>query len=342
VKLRTEVCDTLEKINRNQWNELVVNLRLSSFFHQYEWLKAIEEGLDVRPRHIVVYEGENIVGCMPNFIISIKKTPFNALVSIEPGYGGLLIRKHQKKILSSLFNGVSRISKDDNVISHIIRTLDLKYAQYSIFFEGKGYRPNLESCRFEIQLSKGWERIQSDMDKKRRYNLKKGRLGNYEIEDEEITEYNVMRFYQVYKQVMNSVGGTIYPIDFFKSLTKLLKNRLKLFTFEVKGEYCGGFLHFLDESKFIVHHFFGAVKEDCFKHYPNELLHEFSIKWGIENNYEKYDFGATSLNFTNGLFKFKEGFGGKMIPILSWEKGYSTLRWKLYRKMRQMYRSLKT
>ena len=72
------------------------------------------------------------------------------------------------------------------------------------------------------------------------------------------------------------------------------------------------------------------------------MLHTHAIKWGIENNYEKYDFGNTESIFTNGLFKFKQEFGGKVVPTLEWEKNYSKLGGNIFKIGRYLYKKSRT
>lgn len=338
--MKTAVYDTIENIDRNQWNNFVRKSELGCFFHLYEWLKAVEDGLDMKPRHIIVFKGGAIIGCMPNFIAGIEKLPFKRMVSIRPGYGGPLIATQEKEVFDLMLKEVSRIC-GGNVISHLISTSDFGYTRYGAYLEEKGYHPRLTGCTFKLELKGKWDDIQANMDKGRRYNLKKGHSIKHKIIDLDINEKNLRKFYDMYKRVMNRVGGRPYPFVFFKNLKKFLKDYLKLFTIEMEDQYCGGYLHFLDKKNLSILHFFGAVKENCFKHYPNELLHEFSIKWGLKNKFKHYDFGGTPALFSHGLFKFKQEFGGQVIPTLSWEKGYSKLRWNLFKLGRRFHKKVR-
>ena len=66
--LKVEIIDTISNINKNKWNNLVEQSKLGSFFHRYEWLKAIEDEMGLEPRHIVVTKDEYPIGVFPNFI----------------------------------------------------------------------------------------------------------------------------------------------------------------------------------------------------------------------------------------------------------------------------------
>lgn len=55
-----------------------------------------------------------------------------------------------------------------------------------------------------------------------------------------------------------------------------------------------------------MHHLFGSVLKECFKYNACELLHERTIKWGIENGYTEYNFSGSTADFRGGTFRFKE------------------------------------
>ena len=82
--LKVEIIDAISNINKNKWNNLVEQSKLGSFFHRYEWLKAIEDELGLEPRHILVTKDENFVGVFSNFIQKIPKAPIRKLFSVEP------------------------------------------------------------------------------------------------------------------------------------------------------------------------------------------------------------------------------------------------------------------
>ncbi len=104
----------------------------------------------------------------------------------------------------------------------------------------------------------------------------------------------------------------------------------------IAADVFNGFLELLDEKRSSVHGFFAAVPSEYFDDHASELLYDRAIRWGIENGYETYDFGSTNSSFENGVFRFKEGFGGRIVPILVWERGCSVL-WKLVKTGRSLY-----
>ncbi len=332
--------ETIDSVNRNQWNHVVKQAPHGSVFHRYEWLEAIEMGTTHTPKHAVVYKKDNLVGIFPNVVSSIGNTPFRRLTSIEPGFGGPLVTTDEEASLTLLFDQIQAIC-DREVITHLFQPVDPEAVRYQSTFDTLGYRPTVASCRFEVDLRKGWETILADMESSRRRAIQNADTETADVIDEELTRETMERFYTRYQSVMDRLEETPYPRSFFLALLEM-RDRLKLFSLSVDGETRGMLLYLLDDEQSAVHYFFSGVTESDFEYDASELLHEREINWGIENGYETYDFGATRADYSHGLFKFKAKFGGEVVPIVSWEKGYSRALWPLFRTGRQLYQRYTT
>lgn len=328
------VVNTIRAVDQSEWNAVVDRSTCGSVFHRYEWLNAIEKGLGHTPKHFVVTKDGNYIGLCPNFVVPIQKTPFKRLSSSYPGFGGPVFTTDVDDSLSLLMDVVPNHCRGKTVV-HQIRGLDMKYMRYNNYLQSEGYQPYRRECRFVLDLTRGYDEILNGMSRSRRRGIEQGQDTDYEIVEEKLTRENIERFHRVYEQVMDRVGGDAYPLAFFKQLLEM-RSQLLLLTIRVDGEYAGGFLELLDEKRSSVHGFFAAVPREYFDDHASELLYDHVLQWGIDNGYETYDFGSTNSNFQNGVFRFKEGFGGRIVPILVWERGCSPL-WKLLKAGRSLY-----
>nr|WP_306053538.1 GNAT family N-acetyltransferase [Natronococcus sp. AD5] len=328
------VIDSIEEMSKSQWNEVVDRASNGSVFHRYEWLEAVERGLEYTPKHMVVSKDGNTIGIFPNFVVDIPMIPFRRLCSSYPGFGGPAITTDTNESLSLMVETIPELCTGRTIV-HEIRTCNADYLRYGDFLRSKGYRPARLKGRFLLHLDKGYDEIFAGMSKSRRKGIEKGRKTDYEIVEEELTRANVRRFHRVYERHMNQVGGDAYPMAFFEKLLEI-KSRLLLLTLRIEGEYAGGFLELLDDEQSAVHGFFAAVPEEYYEYYASELLYDHVIRWAIEHGYETYDFGGASGDFEDGVFRFKEGFGGRLVPNLYWERG-SGLGWKLAKIGRSLY-----
>ncbi|RQG91322.1 GNAT family N-acetyltransferase [Natrarchaeobius halalkaliphilus] len=310
--------ESIEAVNRNQWNNVVDQSDLSCVTHRYEWLRAIESGLEYEPRHLIVSKGGNPIAVFPNFVTELGR--INRLSSIRPGYGGPVTMTDEETALELLLDSVGELCTG-RILFNEIRTYDQNYVRYHDLLEQRGYRPTILSCRFTLDLSRGWDDLFEGMDGKRRRGIRRGHDYDFDVVEEELTERTLSVFYTDYAAVADRVGLPKQPRSFFGEL-RAFDERIALFSLRVDGERQGMYMYLLDDEQSALQHLFTAVTEDHFEYHAPELLHEHAIRWGIEEGYETYELRGSPPDFRNGVFRFKEYFGAETIPLLVYERGY--------------------
>lgn len=335
------IYDSINEVSENQWNNVVKQSDRGSVFHRAGWLRTVEESLDSTARHFVIEKGGNPIALIPNFVKPIgfpsslaplaDRVDAERLTSIEPGFGGPLFVGSERSNFDLMFDHADRLFADDALVNHRVKTVSDGFVRYLRPFADYGYRVRTTTCRFTIDLERGWEAIEADMDKSKRSHLAEARENEATVHERSPDGDALRNFYDTYRTAMERVDGTTYPFEFFEQLGEELTDHVKLLTVEVEGKFAGGRLYLLDEDRSTIHAFFRALDDEYFEYYPTELLDEHAMKWGIERGYEAYDLGSTPSDFTDGSFRYKYELGAEPRPILTWEKGYSTIKWPLYR-----------
>lgn len=338
---------SIEPINENQWNNVVTQSDRGTVYQRYEWVRAIEEAFDHEPRHVVVEKGGNPIALMPNFKTDLPvpdavtetlpvAPPLEQLVSLPTGFGGPVVLTDEAEALDLLFDGLEATS-ERTVVNHAIETYDLEYVRYGQYLQTRGYEPSFESCLFLIDLTDGWDAILENMDKGRRRDVRKGNEQEYRIDIDPLGT-DLETTYDWYVKNLERVDGSPLPKAFFESLADRLEDRLRVFRAVVEGEEVGRYVYLLDDEGDVLHHWLSAIPDsDNYRYHPSELLHERGIKWGIEQGYERYNFGKTGSHFSNSVFRFKHKYGGTAVPVFKVEKGYSRVAWPLYQLGREKY-----
>ncbi|MBX0294319.1 GNAT family N-acetyltransferase [Haloarcula nitratireducens] len=331
------VLESISEVSPDRWNAVVDQSSRGSVFHRHEWLEAVENGLGHAPRHLLVEKDGNPISLFPNFLEPVEgldRSPLRRLVSVEPGFGGPLATTDTDTVLPAMLETVADYCTGRTVV-HEIRALDTGYLRYNTLFQSHGYEPNRRRCRFLLHLSRPYEDILSRMSRSRRKGIDRGREGDAEVIEEAVTSEALERFYRTYAQVMDDLGVSAFPREFFESLLGMA-DRLLLVTARVDGEYAGGLLEILDDEQSSVHGYVAAVPREFFDHHVSELLYDYVVRWGIDNGYDTYDLGTTKPDYENGLFRYKEGFGGQLVPTLVWERGGNSL-WDVLHRGRSLY-----
>ena len=344
------ILHSIDEADRNQWDNLVEQTVHGSLFHRYGWLKAIEAGLDSEPRHVVVSKDGNPVGVLPNFLQRVdlpvdssvvEALPLRELVSTYPGYGGPLVATDREACLSALIDGIGDIG-GPGVVNHRLRSSDPRFVEYGKSLRAVGYRPEILTCRVEVRLERGWPAIEAGMAKERRNALRQARGQSWKVDERALGDGTLDRVYAAYESNMDRVGGTTFPRSFFDAIADELGEHARVFTASVEGDRRGAFVYLVDPDGSTIHYFFSAIDdEEDYRYYPADLLHAHVMQWGIDRGFQRYDFGETPADFSDGLFRYKRKYGGELHPTIQWRRGESRLGWFLYRAGESIYRKFR-
>jgi predicted N-acyltransferase len=352
-ELVSHVHETIAEVNRNQWNNLVQQSDHGTVFHRYGWLQAIEDGLGRPVYHAVVSKNGNPVAVLPNSVdvidvrdlypplgTAVERLPIERLVSTDPGYGGPLIQSNTDECLDALF-GTLENALDRRILSFDMKICDTGQMRYSKYLAKRGFSPTLLSCRFVVDLENGLDGIEQEMHRTRHRELRRGRENDIDVEARTLDQVSVPEIYRDYRRNMQRIDGTVYPRPFFTALAEQFPERTMTFTATRDGEVIGRYLQLLDEEQSSLRYFFSAIGEKSSHEYNvSAVLHARAMQWGIEQGYSTYDFGATGADYADGLFKYKEKYGGEIVPILRWQRGMSPLGWPLYKLGRRAYQKI--
>ncbi|HOP09031.1 MAG TPA: GNAT family N-acetyltransferase [Candidatus Methanofastidiosa archaeon] len=328
-----ELVDTIELVNSHQWDNLVEQSPTGTFFQKIEWLKAIEEGLDVEARHLLAYSKNNIVALFPNFLKRIRGTSFQRLISLPLGCGGPIITSSEGEILNDMLDRSSRLCRG-RTISHEISMLNPNYVGYWGILRERGYNP-IYRCNFQHNLSKGIEQNYNNLDKSKKKVLK-NYYRKYTFEVEHINHDNLTLFYDSYMNLMKKIKADAYPLEFFDTLIKYCKDNTLITTQYLDGRYVGSKLSVIDNVNNTLYAALSGVERKRQTEHSSFLLIWHMIEWGIENKFDIYDLGPTSDDFRNGVFNFKNSLGGTIVPNISWERTFYPLK-PFYRLAQRMY-----
>lgn len=345
VSLTCEVVGSIDDVNENQWNNVVSQSPGATVFHRAGWLRAVEEGLDSEPRHVVVRKKGNPIAVCPNFVSAVG-TPFDLPVdlsdvglaqwsSVTPGFGGPLVSGNRERSLDAVLDAVEAVSGRDAVV-HRMRVLDPQHVQHAHQLHGRGYDPSLLYCRLWLELD-DYDRIREDMDKERRKELREAEENDPEVIEEDVTREAMRDFYAEYLKTIERTDGTRYPLAFFEALADHFADRVEIFTAHVDGRPAGKHLYLRDEEQDSLHYFFAGVDERHFEYSSPTVVHDYALRWAIDEGYATYDFGASRADHRDGVFEYKRKFGARTEPVYEWERGLAPLRWRSYRLARKRY-----
>jgi len=350
----TTIHDTVTAVNANQWNNLVTQSDLGTVFHRYEWLRAVEAGLDRPAYHAVVTKGSNPVAVLPTVLTPVatpdpadlpgpdrvveataSHLPTERLVSLYPGTGGPVIATDHEACLDSMLSALTTAAPRQ-ALSHKIRLGSQAQNRYSKYLIGQGYESTVTSCRLVLDLAPGWDHIRSGMDRTRRTELRNDAVT---VERTDFDGPMLASIHANYVQNMERIGADSFPMAFFEALAENLDERVEVFTAHREGDTLGQHICIVDEEQSALRYYFSAIPEtSAYEYGTSEQLHGAAIQWAIDAGFESYDFGATGADFRDGLFTYKSQYGPAICPIVQWDRGLSAVAWRAFKFGRRLYR----
>lgn len=328
------VYSSITEVEKSRWNALVERSPRGCVFHRYEWLAAVEIGLEQTACHVGVWKENNLIGIFPNFVVDIPQIPFRRMSSSRPEYGGPLVPTDADTVLPLLLD-TARTQCGVRTIYHEIRAHTLDHLRYADALWFSGYRPYLERTRHLIDLTRGYDEILSRMSSNRRDALESGHNTTYELRESPMDQETLQRFYDDYKATMNRVEAPVFPLTFFEELRRL-SDHIDVLSLFIEGEYIGGILDILDWQQSTIFGFKLAIKQSRDNVNGTELLIDAMIKRGLAEGMETYDLGGTRPNKEDGLFQYKDSLGSELVPVVTWERGTSML-WPLAKRGRRRH-----
>jgi len=333
------------------WDGAVAGSATGSVFHRTGWLRAVERGTDLMPRHVVVSRGGSTVGLCPNFVSDVPlpvEVPDSMagfapreLVSTEPGFGGPVVAGDHRRVLDRLLDGV-RAAATDDVWAHRLRALDPGAVSYADHLDSRGYDAAVLTCQLAIDLSRSVDAILDDWSKDRRREARKAREAGTTVThvDPVADPAALDGFYDAYAAMIDRVDGVRYSRAFVDALADELGDRLVLLRADLDDEPVGWHLYLRDDERESLHHFFSGLRAEHFGHHPSSRIHEYAVEWAISEGFEEYNFGESNADVTDGGFAYKSQYGGSVSPVLTWERGIAPARWTAFRAARRLYRTV--
>jgi hypothetical protein len=312
-----------------KWNDLVFKSNNSSYAQTWEWVKTIENGLNIKPVCLVAEVDSEIVGVFPAFIkqkIHYKKNTY---------IDGMLFSVF-KTIWSPLditwdIGGPCAITiKEQEIQQKLICSME-KYARRNLIFDITLSPFNDNLCDF-LLLNKYRMKPRNtyiiDMDNKNEEELLKGIKKNarkcirkaYESGvniEEQTNDEGLNIFYACLKELnIKSMGNIeIPPYLFFEEMYNILKERnmIKIHIAYFNNTPIGGSLgiYYKDTVTFRY-----AKTLDKYRDiYPHYLLHWERIKEAKKLGYRFIDMGGIPVDSSNGIYTFKSKWGGVIINV---------------------------
>ncbi len=331
--------------DREKWNYVAESSKYGTIFHTWEWKCVIEEGFGDTCYSIVSKENDQIIGTFPLFsrplLIESKyhkyirpfSNKFQVLWSPHPrawGYGGPIVLPNENPhIVQSLFNFAEKLVKEDYKIVdwRISSFCDPKVKK--IFTAENEYLANSRQTSI-LKLNGEIEFLWDNLKKQTRTGVRKAEKENVEvIEASKISDIKEMHGI-LCKDLYERTEIPENPYSYFKAIWDILvpAKKAKFLLAKYDGKLIGSIILFYHKDTIIYEH--SASLREYSKLQPNNILLWKAIEEGAVNGFRYFDLGGMPINEEDGIYKFKNGWGGYIKEIGWYRKKFK------YKKVRNL------
>ena len=302
---------TVEHIDRNEWNDLLAHSPTASYFQSPECYDFYQSLSFLKPFGYGVTENGELKGIVTGYVISdgnwIKR--YFSRRAIIPG-GALLSEGISDDALNLLLDILKKDLKN-KVIYIELRNYN-NYNGFKELFTEKGftYKTHLN---FHVATPNPESSMKNLSTTKRRdvkLSIKEG-AEIIEIKtNEEIREYYNILF-DLYK---TKIKTPVFPLEFFEKLILLSSGIIIAIKYQnriIGGSVCVGL-----ENKMLYEWFVCGIDGKFKNIYPSTLATWGAIKYASENRYLYFDMmGAGKPDEAYGVREFKSKFGGELVEF---------------------------
>jgi len=317
------LCD--KEIDRATWSEFVRNHPKGNVFQTPEMYDAFAATPGNEPHVIALEENNHIVALMAWVVLYEagwkKKLSMRSVIQ-----GGPLVESDKAEWLSLILREYEK-QLDKGVIYSQIRNHNEMLVVNDAFQECE-YRFH-SHLNFIIPLDEE-ETVWNRIGKGRIKQIRKAQKNNLVVTaytGAELTDEKIEQGYAIIETVYKRAGLPLVDIAQIKAANeeKLL---VLFFVQSAEGEVMGcrfGLLHGKE-----IYGWYAGSESRFYSFYPNDMLIWETLRWGIANGYEVFDYGgAGEPNKPYGVRAFKQQMGGTLVNYGRYEKIHKPWRYRL-------------
>jgi len=282
-----------------EWNAFVNGHRESTNYHLYGWKQVIEQSFGHKTHYLAARTSDHrLCGILP--LVFMKSLMFGRFLVSLPyfNYGGLLTCHDDAA--SRLLDRTRRMigeSRADHVELRHLRSIEGELTTKS------------HKVTMILDLADSVEHQWQSLDPKVRNQIRKAEKnglkaisGHLELLD---------GFYDVFSRNMRDLGTPVYGKPFFRSILESFPDTTRIITITLAGQpVASGLLTWFRGTLEVP---WASSIRDFRELCPNNLLYWEAIRFAIDSDASRFDFGRSTPG--EGTFRFKKQWGAQPRPL---------------------------
>ncbi|RIK68981.1 MAG: FemAB family PEP-CTERM system-associated protein [Planctomycetota bacterium] len=276
--------------DRDAWNAYVSCHPESTYFHQLSWKRAVEQAFSHRPIYLMARHGCEVTGLLPLFVVD-SVLAGRMIVSLPYAtYGGAIA--DDENVAAVLIHEACSIARRLDACSLELRSLRASELSLPV------RRSHATFCR---ALPVRADEVLGMLPRKARAAARKAReTGRLSVD---FGEHLVEDVWRLYARSMRRLASPNYPRRFFDAVVSGAPGGTISLLVRDARRPVAGLLSFLHRRT--VMPYFVGFDERVEIYGLSQFLYSESMRWGVENGFDMYDFGRSRIDNV-GAFAFKK------------------------------------
>lgn len=276
--------------DREAWNAYVSRHPESTNFHQLSWKRAVEYTFSHRPIYLMARHGCEVAGLLPLFVVD-SVLAGRMIVSLPYAtYGGAIA--DDANVAAVLIHEACSIARRLGACSLELRSIRASDATLPV---------RRSHATFRRALPAQTNDVSGLYPRKARAAARKAReTGQLSVE---FGEHLVDEVWRLYARSMRRLASPNYPRKFFEAVVSAGPGGTVAQLVRADGRPVAGLLSFLHRRT--VMPYFVGFDERVEIYGLSQFLYSESMRWGVENGFNTYDFGRSRID-NAGAFAFKK------------------------------------
>jgi len=285
----------------DSWDAYLSTSDSSTLFQGSAWMHVVKETYGHQPLYLQATRGDQIVGVLPLFLVTIPL--MGRIIASDPftSYGGICA--DDSAVACRLLEAAAELAKSHDALYVEIKNLT------ELRNHSEGWCKKEIYCTMLLDLSEGADAVWTSWKGKTRTDVRRAikmdvklSKGHHDLLDP---------FYSLVTADMKRLGTPVHSRAFYRNILNSYPNDARIYLATKNGAPIASILTI--RAKQMVQAYASASDWEARNIKPTSLLYWQLIKDAVDMGVKTLDFGRSTLD--SGTYKFKQGMGGIPVPL---------------------------
>lgn len=340
MKRNYRIISDFSEIDRKEWSAFVLGHPQGNIFQSPEMFGISNYSLKSIPIGVFCLQNDKIKGLAVALILREYRGPAGRLTSRAVLTGGPLTDGNDPEITEIILENLNKLISGLAIYLEVRNLYDVSGFHDRFLKYGYEYQPHLNIL---VNLALDKDVLSANLHPTRRKQIERSKRRGVTVRETEAPEKAVIdRCYTILSGVYAKAGLPLPGPEYFSKAIELLSKQkmIAVFLAEHDSEIIG-FRYVLCFRR-VLYDWYAGSSDKYLDKYPNDILPWEVMLWGINHDFELFDFGGAGRpDEPYGVRDFKMKFGGNLVNYGRYRVIYKRVIYTVVSTVFSFYRRMK-